>query len=230
MRVFGNDQNADDTNDGMNADPDDIAAWMAQRQQELANRDQNIAAGQNAWAASTASGDNLTAPNPDDVRALGADAQGQDAAAAVPPVKRGDKGSLSDNHVTGSVFNETRSFSGPALQQAQINAAHVIINGDEKWGPKRANLASSASVVAHPLPGEESVYKSAQDAVAIARAQRAKGIDPTNGALHLNSRGDASRGSWNGSPIKTQVGPLHNSYTKGDTPWPTIYANTYQEE
>jgi hypothetical protein len=112
VAVFGIDQDADDASDGTGSDPDDVAAWMAQRQQDVANRDRNVAAGQNAWAASTASGDNLQAPNPDDVRALGADAQGQDAAAG-PPIKRGDKATLSDDTRARILMNELRSYSGP---------------------------------------------------------------------------------------------------------------------
>ena len=45
------------------------------------------------------------------------------------------------------------------------------------------------------------------------RDQNAAGFDPTNGALHFNVRG-----------------PLKNSFTKGDAPWPCVYSNTYQDE
>ena len=69
-------------------DAGDVAHWMARRQQEVDNRDANMAAGQTAWAASTANGDNLQAPNPSDVAALGADTQGQDAAANAAAASR----------------------------------------------------------------------------------------------------------------------------------------------
>jgi hypothetical protein len=232
------DQDQDQDEDG---DAGDVAEWMAQRQQDVANRDANTAAGQSAWAASTANGDNLQAPNPSDVAALGADAQGQDAAAtaAAPPVKRGDKPVLSPEDRVGTLFGEFRSYSGPRAFEAMVNGAHALINADETYGADRAKFAGAiAPVRPEDVPvAEMAKYREAQAALATAQAQRAHGIDPTNGALHFNVRGEASRGNWKpkgsrgpGSPIHTQVGPLRNSYTKGDTPWPYVYANTYQDE
>jgi hypothetical protein len=228
MPAYGIDQDADDVNDGTSADPDDIAAWMAQRQQDVANRDQNIAAGQNAWVASTASGDNLQAQNPDDVRALGADAQGQDAAAA--PIKRGDKAILPDDTKARILMREFRSYSGPGAMQAIVNGAHALMNADETYGPDRIKYAKSGQPVATIPPAEEAGFRRMQDALAVAKAQRAQGFDPTGGALHFGFQTSDTRAPWLGEfPIHTQVGPLHNSFTYGDVPSSTAWANTYRE-
>jgi hypothetical protein len=52
---------------------DDIANWMAQRWQDIANLGPEAEdAGRRLWAQATRSGQNLSAPNPSDVYALGA--------------------------------------------------------------------------------------------------------------------------------------------------------------
>jgi len=209
-------------------DAGDIADWMAQRQQDVDNRDANMAAGRDAWAASTATGQNLQAATPDDVRALGAEAQGQDAAAAAAaPIKRGDRRSLSDDAEARILMNEFRSYSGPGTMQAIVNSAHALMNGDEALGPNRPETAKPIKTIP---AAEAAMFKQVQDALAIAKAQRAQGIDPTNGAQHFGFLTDSSRGLWLGKyPIRTQVGPLHNSFTYGDVPSSTAWANTYQD-
>ena len=195
---------------------DDVTSWMAQRQQDVANRDQNIAAGRDAWAASTATGQNLTAATPADVQALGADAQGQDTAGAgAAPIKRGNSGTLSDDIGARILMNEFRSYSGPGATQAIINGAHALITADEASGLNRPITAKPIDTI----PAVEApMFKRVQDAVAAAKAQRAQGIDPTNGATHFRFWTDDHRGPWNGYPIRTQVGPLHNSFPFGDVP------------
>jgi hypothetical protein len=224
MPVPETDQNDDNNNNDDGGD--DIASWMAQRQQDVASRDQNAAAGRDAWAASTATGQNLQAATPDDVRALGADVQGQDAA-VVPPIKRGDKASLSDDTRARILMNEFRSYSGPGAMQAIINGAHALINADEAFGPKRPKTAKPAQAIP---AAEAAIFQRMQEGLATAKAQRAQGIDPTNGATHFSFPTTDTRELWLGKyPIRTQVGPLHNSFTYGDVPSSTAWANTYQE-
>jgi hypothetical protein len=208
MPVVGIDQDADDVNNGAGADPDDIAAWMAQRQQDVANRDQNVAAGQGAWAASTATGDNLEAPNPDDVRALGADAQGQDAAAT-------SRAPLTPSQVSAIVWNESRSLSGPQVQQMREQIAHTVMNADAKWGDKRSTYARTSSTTANVPPAEKGTYDSSAQAVQAAIAQRARGVDPTNGAVFYQFLPGGSPPTWQDRSMKVQQGPFNNSYPHG---------------
>jgi hypothetical protein len=110
--------------------------------------------------------------------------------------------------------------------QAIINGAHALINADEMFGSKRPITAKPVKTIP---PAEAAIFKQVQDGLTTAKAQRARGIDPTNGATHFRFWGDDHRGPWNGYPIRTQVGPLHNSFTYGDVPSTTAWANTYQE-
>lgn len=209
---------------------DDIAGWMAQRRQAVANRDRILAAGRDAWAASTATGENLQAATPDDVRALGADAQGHDAA-AVARIKRGEKAILSDDTKARILFGEFRSYSGPRTMEAIINGAHALINADETYGADRGKLAGSIPPAMVIPSAEAAGFKRMQDALATAKAQRAKGTDPTSGALHFGFPTSDTRALWlKKFPIRTQVGPLHNSFPSRDVPSTTAWANTYQDE
>jgi hypothetical protein len=69
-------------------------------------------------------------------------------------------------------------------------------------------------------------YQSAMDAVAAARAQRAKGSDPSNGALNFRFTTTPSRDPFVDRSLKAQF-PVHNSYTKGDVPSTSAYVNAY---
>jgi len=67
-----------------------------------------------------------------------------------------------------------------------------------------------------------------------AREAYLSGSDPTNGAVHLNQRDDASRanlkfahGDPEGVPLSTQSGPYNNAYTKGQVPSRKAWLNTY---
>ena len=215
-----------DENDGS-----DTAAWMARRQQDIDNRASDDALGREAFASAIQNGDDLSAPTTDSVRALGANLRAQDAAAvsAVQPIRRGDKGVLTDEHKVRIIFNETRSLSGPALQTGREYLAHAITNGDETWGPERARHAGSAPTI---IPGgapkvEMDAYQSAMAAVAAAKAQRAKGLDPTNGALNFNFRTPTQSGSFEARTIKTHLGPFNNSYPTKRLPAKGVYSNTY---
>lgn len=215
---FGDDDRNDDQ------DGSDIGSWMQQRQQQVDNADADYAAGQAANQASIRDGQYLAAATPDAVRVLGA--QQRAAGAAPSPIRRGDKAILADKDYAGILFNETRSFSGPDVQTAREHLAHTLINDDETWGPKRIRYAKSAVTVAKPPPAELAAYQAAVDAVAAARAQRAKGIDPTNGALHFRFTTTPTTEPFGGRALTRQF-KVHNSYTKGDTPSDPAYVNIY---
>ena len=212
---------------------ENIGAWMARRQREVDSADAANARGREAWAASTLSGRNMVAARPADVRALGADENGQDAAVFISvdgkpvPIIRGSNGVLSDQDVAGVIFNETKALSGQGIEGARKRIAHTVINGDETSGGHRPKSAPTKVVVA---PGEKAAYAASVAAVAAAKAERAAGVDPTNGARHFNFRSDPSRGPFKGHKIHTQSGPFSNSYpttAKGGLPATGVYSNTY---
>ena len=140
------------------------------------------------------------------------------------------------------VFNETQSYSdrpgsNEPIAAAREKMAHAIMNGDQKYGAKRQQIAGTAlpiepSANALRNPDVRAAYESSMKA---AREAYLSGTDPTNGGLHLNARGDARRSNWRpkgmlppGKPLKTQSDPYNNSYTKGDTPSRMVWLNTYE--
>jgi len=130
---------------------------------------------------------------------------------------------LTDVQITNIVFNETRSLSGPNIQQARINIAHTIANSDSRSGSRPRSAPTQARV-----PAVEGVtFGQCQQAVQEMRRQQTQGSDPTHGATNFNFRRNASRASFFNLPIQTQVGPLDNSYPTADLPATGIYANTY---
>lgn len=139
------------------------------------------------------------------------------------------------------VFNESQSYSdhkdsNEPIGTAREKVAHVIINGDAKWGPDRTKNARSALAVepsakALSNPDVRAAYDSSMKA---AREAYLSGSDPTNGALfhfqattpdrsnHVYPRGDPQ-----GVPLRTQSGPYKNSYPNTQVPSPTVWLNNY---
>jgi hypothetical protein len=130
---------------------------------------------------------------------------------------------LSDTQIAGVVFNETRSLSGPPIQRARTNIAHTIINADSAGGNRPRTAPATANVPA----AESGTYTSCLQSVQLARLEKARGTDPTNGARNFNFRPNASRANFYNLPLQTQEGPLSNSYPTTDLPASGIYANTY---
>lgn len=118
---------------------------------------------------------------------------------------------LTDAQIANIIFNETKSFSGPNLDQARSNIAQVVINGDNALGDNRPATAPTTSTV----PAAER------------NTRTNTGIDPTNGAMNFNFRNNNSTAAFFNLPIQTQIGPLNNSYTGGRLNSSGIYANTY---
>jgi len=145
------------------------------------------------------------------------------------PIKRGDKAILSDQERAAIIFNETRSLSGSDIQKAREYLAHAISNADETWGDQRFRYAGSApAIVPRGVPEVElNAYESAVAAVAAAKAQRANGIDPTEGALNFNFRTPTQSGTFQNRSVKTPMGPFDNSFPTDELPATGIYSNTY---
>jgi hypothetical protein len=130
---------------------------------------------------------------------------------------------LTDKDIANIIFNETRSLSGDTIAEARKNIAHSIINAQAAKGKR----PKTGPTTAHVPDQESGTYDACVQAVADARADRAKQLDPTKGATNFNFRKNNWRGDFYGLPIKTQLGPLDNSYPTADLPASNIYANTY---
>ena len=209
-----------------------IEGWMRRRWRDVeAIRDGAEDVGRDIWAAATRSGLDVAAPTTSDVRALGAKSPGTRTSApqmvARPgPILRGDRATLTDAEIANIVFNETRALSGAGIENARLNVAHAVMNGDELHGAKRPKSAPSRAQVPEV---ERGGYQASTAAVAAARAQRGRGVDPTSGGMHFNFRGNPSRKPFMGYPIRTQTGPFQNSNPNEAVPASGAYANTYQD-
>ena len=131
---------------------------------------------------------------------------------------------LTSTQITNIIFNETRSFSGPGVDQARYDIAQAIMNGDQQLGDKRPETAPTT---AHVPKAEQNTYNQCLSAVQKARADRRNKFDPTNGSIYFNFRGNASTVPRYGLPVQTHVGPLNNSYPTNVLPATGNYANTY---
>ena len=130
---------------------------------------------------------------------------------------------LTDKEIANIIFNETRSLSGGGIVTARTNIAHSIINAEAKTGRRPKTGPTDAKV-----PKQEGdVYDKCTNAVVAARLDRASSLDPTKGATNFNFRKNNWSGDFYGLPIKTQTGPLNNSYPTADLPAANIFANTY---
>ena len=128
--------------------------------------------------------------------------------------------SLTNVQIANIIFNETRSLSGADIATARLNIAWAIKNAIAS--PHR--LPSMASTHVRVPAVEQAAYEACVAAVTSASL----GIDPTAGATHFNFRSGASRANFQGHSIKTQAGPLANSYPTTVLPASGIYANTYE--
>ena len=141
------------------------------------------------------------------------------------------------------VFNESQSYSdrpdsNEPIDAAREKMAHVLISGDDEWGPGRQKNASSALPIE---PSDKSLnnpdLRAAYDSsMKAARDAYLAAHDPTSGALHFGQSPNASRankvypkGDPKGVPLSTQSGPYDNSYTKGQMPSRTAWLNTYYD-
>jgi hypothetical protein len=204
-----------------------IGDWMNARWRDVQRLGDNAErAGRQMWAAATKTGQPVAAPTTSAVRDLGAQAIRGNPNNEPVAIQRGSSGVLKDDEIAAIIFNETRSLTGAGIADARRNLAHAIMNGDEALGAKRPKSAPTTASVA---PGEHEAYAGSLSAVGEARAHRAEGKDPTNGARHFNFRGGASKQPFQGYPLHTQAGPLNNSWPSRDLPAAGVYADTYQD-
>jgi hypothetical protein len=102
---------------------------------------------------------------------------------------------LSDEEVRNIIFNETRSLSGPGIDDARRELAHTIINADEAWGTQRglhARTAPSTLPRKYSPAVEARTLQCIESIVSRVRLERTLSIDPTRGATNFNIRPFAS--------------------------------------
>ena len=130
---------------------------------------------------------------------------------------------LTDSEIANIIFNETRSLSGGSISEARKNIAHSIINAQAATGKR----PKTGPTVAHIPKQESTTYELCVAAVSSARDERKIKIDSTSGATNFNFRKNNWKGDFFGFKIKSQIGPLDNSYPSDALPASNIYANTY---
>lgn len=199
--------------------------WMRERWDEV--EDAAGAAGRGFYGVRPREA--APAARPKAVRALGPVIETRDGIPVPkgPPIRRGP-GQISDEEIANIIFNETRALSGPGIDEARRNIAHAVINGAEAGGKRPKSAPTRAEIP----EVEREIYHSAVNAVAGARYERSKGLDPTDGGVHFDFRPNGSTGPWwRDHPLLTQKGPFKNSYPHGDLPnRDGVYANTYQDD
>ncbi|HYI39166.1 MAG TPA: RHS repeat-associated core domain-containing protein, partial [Allosphingosinicella sp.] len=142
------------------------------------------------------------------------------------PISRGGASRITTREVTNIVFNETRSLSGRQISEARTNIAHAIINGDEARGNGRPKTAPTTATFA---AAEGARYEESRTAVALARAQRSIGYDPTGNAMNFNFRNPNQSGSFYDISPVLKVGPFDNSYPSGPL-GPSVYSWIYRND
>jgi hypothetical protein len=130
---------------------------------------------------------------------------------------------LTTHQIANIIFNETQSLSGPNIDQVRTNLAMTIINSEK---PGKARPMTAPDIAKVPAV-ETATYASCLKAAQAAVADHKKGLDPTKGATHFNFRPNGSQSPFFGFPLRTQIGPLQNSYPTPALPGSGIYANTY---
>lgn len=109
----------------------DIEGWMAQRRADVQRLLQGAeAAGRNAWAQSTRTGQNFSAPSPQDVKALGARAS--DGAKGLAGSAAGQLG-----NVAGVIRAGMHDAQG--VRDSMIVAGRILDPLDRVWNPPNQN-------------------------------------------------------------------------------------------
>jgi hypothetical protein len=142
------------------------------------------------------------------------------------PRTRQPRRRLTTEEVGNIVYNETRSLSGPGIEQARLAMANAIRNG-ENLPTGRPQMATQ--IVGNVSPAEAATYQASQDAATQADAERASGIDKANGSAHFNMRNGPSTAPFDGDPIRAHFGPFQNTYPTEKLPDKTnVYINIYR--
>jgi hypothetical protein len=138
---------------------------------------------------------------------------GGETATHDPPSPKPARHRLTTQEVGNIVYNETRSLSGPGIEEARLAMAHAIRNGEDV---PRGRPPSAPDVVSGVPPTETAAYQASQDTAAQADAERANGIDRAQGGTHFNVRSGSSTAPRGSEQFVTHFGPFNNSYTGAD--------------
>lgn len=140
------------------------------------------------------------------------------------------------------VFNETQSYSdrpdsNEPIAVARQKLAHSVLNADEQWGAERQTKWAGTALPIEPSenalrnPAVRAAYESSMKA---AREAFLSGGDPTNGAVYLDQRTNASWANRvmsssypQGVRLSTQSGPYNNSFPNSQVRSRTAWLNTY---
>jgi len=153
------------------------------------------------------------------------------------PVSQGNKAVLTDKQIGNIIFNETKSLSGPYIEQGREVIANTIINGDEKYGGRRPDAASAVVDEDALSKHDKATLSNIRRAVTIVREERSNGIDGAHGATEFGLRdlskftktgwvglNSAIRLSTGSLPIHgSEVGPFKNSFPTDDLGKTDIY-------
>ena len=141
------------------------------------------------------------------------------------------------------VFNETHSYSdrpesNEPVTSARQKLAHVVMNGDQKYGPDRQKHASTALPIepSNEVLDNKSSHAAYDSSMKAAREAYLDGNDPTDGALYSIQRDTPDRsnyhfknGSAQGVRLRTQSGPYNNAFPNKLVPSRRVWVNTYSE-
>jgi hypothetical protein len=137
----------------------------------------------------------------------------------------------------GVLFNELQSYSGPMLDDGIRLTAHALINGDEAYGADRSRGHGSAvsTLPARMTPQQQTRYDNIARVYDGVLAERAQGVDPTNGATFFNQRRNPAAGAFEQPFNQSRTAPtafvlgLDNSFPSGNLPAHGVAVYTFQD-
>jgi hypothetical protein len=137
---------------------------------------------------------------------------------------------MTRDELANIIFNETRSLSGPGLDNARYAIAHAIRNGEQQFGSGRPFTAPTT--VGSISNAERAAYYASYLAAQEADADRWDNTDPVNGATHFNLRPNNSGGPFQGNasyPLVRNFGPFNNSLPTRQLPATGVYVDIYHD-
>ena len=105
------------------------------------------------------------------------------------PILRGNKATLSDEEIANIIFNESISLTGPGIDLARKAIANAIMNGNESLGGSRPKTAEKFIERFINSDERKELNRIKVMIVPEVRAERARGMDSSEGAMHFNFRG-----------------------------------------
>ena len=132
------------------------------------------------------------------------------------------------NEITPYIYGETAGIrpgesSGEDLNKARSLIGHVAINREEA-GMTPGMHSSSAT--------EKNQWEKCEQAAEMAVTNEAKGIDPTDNAVHFNMReatqtNPQTKDHKGFGPVENSMGPFNNTAGGGDVDKGPVYISTY---